>query len=343
MAESITVMIAQALNFEPHAVESGATAPAGAVGWECRAVLSSNGFVMTSQTYPELGIAPPSNGVNLHRQPSTLINSEAGTSDSFQTSVFVREVTECTFQIPALNESTYKGYYDPDTARFLNADALLSTGQGLLGYNMYAYCLNNPVNMSDPSGMCGSYYVPGSDSCCNRGQKISRDGSPIVVYQNGNSITIKAYVTISGDGPDASLIMDGIAKNWSGTFGDYTVTTQVYEGESPEGASLKINTTNGTGIARQPRPWLGLGWNGKNLGSITLFSSYPGYGRDWNDTEIGWIAAHEFGHALGLNDAYKSKTFGNQQSIMNQHLMPVAPIDIQKLLTAQQKRRTQNY
>ena len=45
-------------------------------------------------------------------------------------------------------------YYDPELGRFLNADALVSTGQGLLGNNMFAYCGNNPSNYSDPSGMC---------------------------------------------------------------------------------------------------------------------------------------------------------------------------------------------
>ena len=36
-------------------------------------------------------------------------------------------------------------YYDPATGRFLNADIYVSTGQGLGGYNMYAYCSGNPV------------------------------------------------------------------------------------------------------------------------------------------------------------------------------------------------------
>ena len=44
-------------------------------------------------------------------------------------------------------------YYDPQVGRFLNADGLVSTGQGLLGNNMFAYCLNNPVVFSDSSGM----------------------------------------------------------------------------------------------------------------------------------------------------------------------------------------------
>ena len=43
-------------------------------------------------------------------------------------------------------------YYDPEVGRFLNADALLSTGQGVLGYNMYAYCGNNPVCRADSTG-----------------------------------------------------------------------------------------------------------------------------------------------------------------------------------------------
>lgn len=43
-------------------------------------------------------------------------------------------------------------YYNPEIGRFINADSLVSTGQGILGYSMFAYCGNNPVNMSDPSG-----------------------------------------------------------------------------------------------------------------------------------------------------------------------------------------------
>ena len=43
-------------------------------------------------------------------------------------------------------------YYDPTTCRFISADVYLSTGQGVLGHNAFAYCLNNPVNCSDSSG-----------------------------------------------------------------------------------------------------------------------------------------------------------------------------------------------
>ena len=44
-------------------------------------------------------------------------------------------------------------YYDPEIRRFINADEYASTGQGFIGYNMYAYCGNNSVNRIDSTGM----------------------------------------------------------------------------------------------------------------------------------------------------------------------------------------------
>ena len=43
-------------------------------------------------------------------------------------------------------------YYDPVTGRFINADSYVSTGQGLLGNNMFAYCANDPINLVDNNG-----------------------------------------------------------------------------------------------------------------------------------------------------------------------------------------------
>ncbi len=69
--------------------------------------------------------------------------------------------------IAAINPYRYRGYrydgetrlyylqsryYDPVTCWFVNADGYASTGHGIVGHNMYAYCNNNPVNCSDPTG-----------------------------------------------------------------------------------------------------------------------------------------------------------------------------------------------
>ena len=44
-------------------------------------------------------------------------------------------------------------YYDPEIGRYLNADSVIAgVGGSVQGYNLFAYCFNNPVNMSDSSG-----------------------------------------------------------------------------------------------------------------------------------------------------------------------------------------------
>ena len=51
-------------------------------------------------------------------------------------------------------------YYDPTIARFINADSYLSTDStGLLSYNMFAYCENNPVMRSDPTGSTSMCFI----------------------------------------------------------------------------------------------------------------------------------------------------------------------------------------
>ena len=46
-------------------------------------------------------------------------------------------------------------YYDPAIGRFINADCFASTNKiGFLNYNMFGYCINNPIDNSDPLGNC---------------------------------------------------------------------------------------------------------------------------------------------------------------------------------------------
>ena len=43
-------------------------------------------------------------------------------------------------------------YYNPEWGRFLNADGYVNANGDILGYNMFAYCSNNPVMGYDPEG-----------------------------------------------------------------------------------------------------------------------------------------------------------------------------------------------
>ena len=43
-------------------------------------------------------------------------------------------------------------YYDSKVGRWINADGFVSTGQGLIGNNMFSYCGNNPIMRVDTNG-----------------------------------------------------------------------------------------------------------------------------------------------------------------------------------------------
>ena len=53
-------------------------------------------------------------------------------------------------------------YYNPEMGRYINADDVEFIGASgtPLGYNLFAYCENNPVNNSDPSGYWGIKFLP---------------------------------------------------------------------------------------------------------------------------------------------------------------------------------------
>ena len=88
-----------------------------------------------------------------------------GITNSAGTSIINKQTTSTS--LANLNPLRYRGYYydnetgfyylqsryyDPVNRRFINADTYASTGQGFIGANMFAYCLNNPVNYSDYTG-----------------------------------------------------------------------------------------------------------------------------------------------------------------------------------------------
>ena len=84
-------------------------------------------------------------------------------------------------------------YYDPAQMRFISQDdPTCSNAQGQpLGSNLYAYCLNNPVNHSDPTGS-----ISFSDAC-----KIIRDASRPInprVISGAQRNAIKTAISSAG-------------------------------------------------------------------------------------------------------------------------------------------------
>ena len=138
-------------------------------------------------------------------------------------------------------------YYDPKIGRFINADAYTSTGQGLLGNNMFAYCGNNPLNYSDPSG---TMYIPGSDHAGTFGQDIAE---MMHGYKRENDYDDKtlsfgiSYVNMKGKGGSTSF---GLTFDRIGNAGLF-FTASVGGGFPASGYSFFITTTNAPNIYKQ--------------------------------------------------------------------------------------------
>ena len=114
---------------------------------------------------------------NLHGDIVAIYNAEgekicAYTYDAWGNCTVTRESSNTALEnsiATTLNPFRYRGYYldvetglyylqsryyNPSWGRFINADgvAYLGAGDELLGYNLFAYCLNNPVNNFDANG-----------------------------------------------------------------------------------------------------------------------------------------------------------------------------------------------
>ena len=103
---------------------------------------------------------------NLQGDVMYLVNSAGTTVATYEYDPY-GNIVSATGTMAEINPLRYRGYYydidtgfyylqsryyDPTIGRFINADSLVSTGQGILGNNMFAYCLNNPVSRIDSSG-----------------------------------------------------------------------------------------------------------------------------------------------------------------------------------------------
>ncbi len=93
-------------------------------------------------------------------------------------------------------------YYYPEIGRFINADGLVQTGQGILDKNMFAYCLNNPVCYSDPQGtsviaaiiaVCAVIMLSG----CSRQPASDVGAAP--PYKPSNSMDYNCYAYVLGE------------------------------------------------------------------------------------------------------------------------------------------------
>ena len=67
-------------------------------------------------------------------------------------------------------------WYDPAVGRFISPASVISGANGSLqGFNLYAYCFNNPVNMTDETGHWPEWMEKAAKGICNAAEWVSNN------------------------------------------------------------------------------------------------------------------------------------------------------------------------
>lgn len=135
-------------------------------------------------------------------------------------------------------------YYDAEVGRFISADILLSTGQGVLGHNAYAYCIDNPANMIDGDGHDGTVIIIIIlilllTGCSNSGSTCSEENADIVILESTSAPTQAPVPTLSASPtPSAPLPADIVISR--AEF--YAKEKTPYEGSNGKDCSTFVQT-----------------------------------------------------------------------------------------------------
>ena len=174
----------------------------------------------------------------------------------------------------------------------------------------------------------------------------------LVIYECGVNVSIRANLYIYGDG--AHLLIDkettyeeavlrAIEEYWNGSYsalnGEYRVST--YIGSSGDGIPVNIIAAYG----RASTKYKGGSTDSWNSGNGAIVTLYLGQREEkpYNLKRFKWTSAHEFGHILGVKDAYKLDEWIDVNSIYNKVYMPVTANDIRLVLLAWKSGKMQNY
>ena len=181
--------------------------------------------------------------------------------------------------------------YDPALGMFISVDPL---AQEYYNTYPYAYCGGDPVNAVDPTG------------------------KDAVIIINGNTITIKSEIVLTGENATtdlAQLYLRDILDNW-GKLDTYMHDMEIYN--VVWDVNVRVAEPNETYVFNGVNNYMEVN-NDKDTG---VFGT--NHGRIRNESKYGIPfeydnpMSHEFGHILGLWDKYitdkESKHYGNPVS-----------------------------
>ena len=141
-------------------------------------------------------------------------------------------------------------YYDPEVSRFINLDAYASTGRGILGTNMFVYCNNNSIMLSDGSGTLSAWALTLTDS--GGGYSLSELHFRYTIHNIGgwakdigvaawNSVDIDAGIGM-GIYADAEIIDDfNVSLGWYHDYIHLSLHDGIFRLSQSESTGLHIN------------------------------------------------------------------------------------------------------
>ena len=140
-------------------------------------------------------------------------------------------------------------YYDPEVGRFINADGQLN--EGVLGYNMFAYCENNPVMRDDPTGhfwgvLLGVALVVGivaSLSGCSS-KSTSKPPSDYIDCKNERQNCYQYALSYAGMNTPDCFVDPGYRQSYGGGNGNISSVNDLKKGVETDlrSANLKYST-----------------------------------------------------------------------------------------------------
>jgi hypothetical protein len=183
---------------------------------------------------------------------------------------------------------------------------------------------------TNPSGTFEQYLKDNQLSISNPSNakiKLSVSGNNVTIFVDFDYIGALWDANLgSGTKTYKQLFKEGIENKWKGTktvFG-YRVTLNTVI----ESRSNKIITSLNDSDGRSSAP--NYPWTKETPGLLNL---YKKWGTDYSADDFKNLAAHEFGHLLGVRDAYGIMP-DNFNSIYNKPSMEVSNKDLQKVINA---------
>ena len=167
-------------------------------------------------------------------------------------------------------------YYNPEVGRFISSDVLLSTGQGVLGHNAYAYCGNNPVMGYDPYGTFDwSSFGKGAGWLAIGITAICVGVSVLTCGVAAPAMMAVAAVTVTAG---ALTAVNGVSELGEAATGHNFVRDDVFRGNE-KAYDVYSNTT--AAVAEIGTAICG-GWTAKNAPRIKAYNNIQNY--NYTDT-----------------------------------------------------------